>query len=617
MADLLGISHFPAHSPQDLSGLSKMGDEVLAVLGGAIETATAGTSAISIVKHHPLDPVSIAREGPTGAVVAWMGPAPPTLSGEDRVDALGLARALNNRDDAYLSALPPPFSAAVRTTSPEALWLVSDRYGLYPLYYFCECNLLAFASKLAPLLHCDLIRWSLDQRAILDFFTYEHVTGDRTFANCVHVLPPATALCFADGKLSQHSYSHLSFRPRKLSADDLAGSLYTELSNSVAESVRHRSRVAVTLSGGLDSRAILGCALERAGDVRTYTFGPHDCRDVQVARELARRTGVPNTTVEIDGRYLLEWLDHGIFVTGGMVSCTQFHIIALATLLAEEADVVLDGLGGDALTGGHLKPMAVAARTTETALASLYRQRATAWASSEERNQIFDPDFVAGLDCDPREAMEGHFRCLGGEPRWWGCHRFDLLERQRRFTQFGPHQLRPLLDVRTPFYSNRLVDLMLSASPRHLLGQRAYLKMHARHLSLLAAVPDSARGLPLSYPLSVRLGKQALDFVKRSTPASLRGAVSGTPESPTDYRGWFRGALREFLEDRLLGENEAMQGILRRKEVERIVGEHVRGVSDHSAKLGCLLTFDAWLRSLKTHHPSSAAVSSSAEPPWC
>ena len=250
-----------------------------------------------------------------------------------------------------------------------------------------------------------------------------------------------------------------------------------------------------------------------------------------IARELARRAGVPHAERSLEGSFLVEWLDHGVEITGGMVSCTQFHILSLADLLSGEADVVLDGLGGDALLGAHLKPAMIMAKRPGTAMAALYRQRATVFATDAERREIFSPDFLANEPYDPIDALREHFQTAASVSPWWGCHRFDLLERQRRFIQFGPHQLRPLLRVETPFYWKPLVDLATSLPLRFLFGQRAYLRMHARHLAELAAVRDTGRGLPLSSPFAVRFGKQVLDAVcrrargdagSRRAPASLR-----------------------------------------------------------------------------------------------
>ena len=373
-----------------------------------------------------------------------------------------------------------------------------------------------------------------------------------------------------------------------LGLDEYADALHAALDRSVAAAIGTGRRVAVTLSGGLDSRALLGHAAAHTSELRTFTFGTPGCRDVRYAGELAERVGASHTAVEIDGASLLPWIDHGIFVTGGSVSATQFHIAVIADRLAAEADLVLDGLAGDALTGGHLTPGMFAARSPARATELLYRQRATVWPAETTRRDIFEPEFLDAADTDPRRCVEAHVAAAPAGSPWRGCHAFDLRERQRRFVQFGPHQLRPMLDVATPFYSAAGWRLAGAAGPQQLLRQRGYLRMHTRHLPDLAAVPDSARGLPLTSSEALRFGSQVVGAATRRLPYPLRRFLPGdTP--PTDYPRWFRGDLREFVRDRLIGGRTCLDGVFRAGAVERIVSEHMLGKADHSHAIGCSL----------------------------
>jgi len=556
---------------------------------------------VAVVRHHSGDPAKLVCPSEPESVVAWIGrleePTTPGTCASRR-----LARALMEGDDAPLRGIPGPSAAMVRSSNPESVWLVSDRWGLYPIYYAAVNGLLVACSRFSPLLRSGLLDWTLDRRAVLDFFTYEHVTGDRTFASPVRVLPPGSILGFADGRVEIRSYAGLPTAPgeaRPTSLQEGAAHLHRQLADSVERAACGAGRVAIPLSGGLDSRALLGCALARGVPVRTYTFGDPRGFETGIAREVARLAGVPHSERTLDGRFLLDWLDHGVEVTGGMVSCTQYHILSLADVLSEEADTMLDGLGGDVLLGCNVKPDMFMTRRPESALAALHHKRATGFATEAERRQIFSPDFLADDPYDPLDALRRHFPPRGSAPPWWGSHRFDLLERQRRCLQFGPHQLRPLLRVETPFYSIPVVELATSFPLLFLFGQRAYVRMHARYLAGLAGVPDTRRHLPLSAPFSVRLGKQVLDAIRRRiAPAQARR--DARESTPADYSGWFRNELRGLLGDHISGAASASGGVLRAGTAEQLLREHLEGARDHANRLGCLLTFNAWLRSIRS-----------------
>lgn len=598
MPELCGICSTDELSPDQKAGWARMRDALLQSGESQVENDERSWTAVAVVAHHRHD---------TATIIYPKGYASCALIGINTV-VHGCSGSFKEftmpdlNDDRFFTSFQPPFAVCLLDAKSRTARVIGDPYGLLPLYYACHAGVLVFCTKLGPLLKSGLVQWKLDPKAIIDFFTYEHLTGDRTLADTVHVLPPGTIVLF------EHGRSHLqSYFPevaenadwRTASSDAVADKLYYELSRSVAVSMADCSRVAITLSGGLDSRALLGCAVKHRPDLRTYTFGGPDCRDVQYARRLADICGVPHTTLDIDGSCLHQWLDHGVHVTGGMVSCTQYHILQLADVLDAEADVVLDGLGGDALTGGHLTWTMINTRSVDVAIYAVYNLRATGWATLEARCQLFENDFFEQTDYDPTNAVRKHFEHLTDRPVWWGCHRFDLLERQRRFIQFGPHQLRGLLDVRTPFYASRLVEFTKSLPAKYMLGQRSYRRMHIKHLPATAAVPDSTLGLPLSWPISVRFAKHAFDFVCRRLPEPMRHIIPGSNKSPTNYAVWFRTSLRSFIENRLCEPNSGLDGIIRQKEIKRIIHEHMSGVCDHTNKIGCLLTFHAWHESMK------------------
>ncbi len=61
---------------------------------------------------------------------------------------------------------------------------------------------------------------------------------------------------------------------------------------------------------------------------------------------------------------------------------------------------------------------------------------------------------------------------------------------------------------------------------------------------------------------------------------------------------WFRGPLRQRVQDSLFGETLADTGIFERRVLEQIVAHHNRGVRDHSSPIWTLLMFEAFLRNV-------------------
>jgi asparagine synthase (glutamine-hydrolysing) len=61
---------------------------------------------------------------------------------------------------------------------------------------------------------------------------------------------------------------------------------------------------------------------------------------------------------------------------------------------------------------------------------------------------------------------------------------------------------------------------------------------------------------------------------------------------------WFRGPLRERVQDAVLGERLASTGFFDRSYLSRMVEHHQSGRRDYSSALWTLLMFDAFLRNV-------------------
>jgi hypothetical protein len=75
------------------------------------------------------------------------------------------------------------------------------------------------------------------------------------------------------------------------------------------------------------------------------------------------------------------------------------------------------------------------------------------------------------------------------------------------------------------------------------------------------------------------------------------------PRPPIDYADWFRGPLRSFVAERLLDARSPLAGLTRPAAVERLLHEHQTRRTNHTVRIGCLLTFDAWKRSMEPTPP--------------
>ncbi len=505
-----------------------------------------------------------------------------------------------SKDLSIFDTLNPPFCSAISSPDNCQLWLTSDHFGHYPIYYINFNDTIIFSTKLAPILHTALFSWELDLSAIYEFFTFEHVLENKTFIKNVSLIPAGTVINFKDGKSYKYSYiEHLkqaTYVPKTTA--EVASTLLNSLQNSISQACKYSKKTAITLSGGLDSRAILGSALDNTSSLSAFTFGPESSADVQCARKLALQAGISHDVIPISGTYLLEWLKHGLFTTGGMVSCIHYQILSLASALAQNSDLVLDGLGGDMFTGAHIEWPMVFARTKKRSIDVLHSQRARTWANEADQKKIFTADFLNELD-SKNNILKKYYENLKPADLWKGSHNFDYQERQRRFIQYGPHQIRPFVPVHTPFYEPKFSFNMREVNIKYLIGQRAYRYMHKHYLKDLAGVPEATGGVPVSYPACIHFAKRVLDFGRRRLPTQLNKSFGLKNTSATNYPEWFRNELHELVHDHILS-NEALRSYVDTQFAETLLKQHMSHEANHTTKIGVLLTFSAWIESIKS-----------------
>jgi asparagine synthase (glutamine-hydrolysing) len=75
---------------------------------------------------------------------------------------------------------------------------------------------------------------------------------------------------------------------------------------------------------------------------------------------------------------------------------------------------------------------------------------------------------------------------------------------------------------------------------------------------------------------------------------------------------WFRGELKDFLADHILGPRFNARGLFRADVVQRLFDEHQRGAGDHAHHLWTLLMLELWFREFIDQRPARATEARSA-----
>lgn len=76
---------------------------------------------------------------------------------------------------------------------------------------------------------------------------------------------------------------------------------------------------------------------------------------------------------------------------------------------------------------------------------------------------------------------------------------------------------------------------------------------------------------------------------------------------------WFRGELKDFLADHVLGARFQSRALFKPAAVRRLFDDHQRGAGDHAHHLWTLLMLELWFREFIDRAPAQAIVTALSE----
>jgi asparagine synthase (glutamine-hydrolysing) len=302
------------------------------------------------------------------------------------------------------------FALAIYDSREHRLFLARDRYGVKPLYFWCENRQFSFASEMKTLLALGAPRqanWSQISRYVQGWGCD---SGSETVYTDIQAVPPGHYVEVAGARFRLAQWWDLRVRraavPRRF--NDRVARFRELLADAVRLRLRNDVQTGVCLSGGMDSSAVYGLArqLRAAGQVRFATTGqPKSFRVFSVSHPGTAVDEYPwvqkcvqfwgddeqVSVVRPQPDLLPELINDLIWHQEAPVwsaSVLALHIM-YRHVAAQGTRVILEGHGGDELLGGY--PYLVAAAIDAYAARGDWRRTwQAAHCLAETRNAALD-----------------------------------------------------------------------------------------------------------------------------------------------------------------------------------------------------------------------------------
>jgi asparagine synthase (glutamine-hydrolysing) len=285
-----------------VAALAPFGEQVTVEALGSVTRITRGPSSVTRTgRTAPQDPsvlVGDIRLDGADALRASLGDASPPAGGSGDHVAL-VSAAWRRWGVGALERLRGDFSFARWDPAVRELSVVRDGLGGKPLYYADLPHRFVCSNALSAVLAASAGSAALDDASVMSFLVHGYTIDPvATIYATIRRVPPGHLLLTSDSREGVQLRRHWNFpvpEPLHLRGDDEYLERYREV---LAECVRDRvgaSRLALLLSGGLDSTSILATArrVDPRLSVHAYTFilGPRvpDDDELQFALPVARR----------------------------------------------------------------------------------------------------------------------------------------------------------------------------------------------------------------------------------------------------------------------------------------------------------------------------------------
>lgn len=524
-----------------------------------------------------------------------------------------LLAAYATHGPAMVSRLRGMFAFALWDGARRQLMLARDRLGKKPLFYYQDARTFVFASEPCALLQDPDVPAEPDHEALGLYLGLGYVPAPYAAFRNVRKLQAAHIALVADGRIREARYWTPRYQPRRTAS---LPALAEELRARVTEAVRLRLisdvPVGALLSGGLDSSVVVALMAREHGRVRTFSIGFEQAAydERHFAREVSRHFGTDHRELIVDPASVVTPEAVAAHYGEPFADSSAIPSLAVCALARRDVTVALSGDGGDESFMGYERYLALdlagrLARFPGPLVAGLSACLSALPAGGPKTRRYRLRRFAGSLGAPVLDRYLDWTLVFGAEARRTLTKgRFDAAPESLMRRLFEESDAEPGAETaaRADLHLYLPDDLLVKmdvASMAHSLEVRSPLLDHE--------VVEFAATVPVEHKLKGRTLKHLLRaaFADLLPPVTLSRAKMGFGV-PLEH--WFRGHLKDYAYDVLLGSAAAGRGYFEQAVVRQYLDDHVAGRAHHHHRLWALLMLELWHRQYIDRRPAPVAV---------
>jgi asparagine synthase (glutamine-hydrolysing) len=499
---------------------------------------------------------------------------------------------LYEEDPSFPAGLNGRFHGLLTDRNRGTTVLFNDRYGMQRIYYHEAKDAFYFAAEAKTILAVRPELRKADPRGLGEFVACGCVLENRTIFQGIQVLPPASLWVFRNGALKQKSKY---FDPSEwenqgaLEPEAYYQQLREVFSKNLPRYFEGRERVAMSLTGGLDTRMIMAWSKAPPGSLPCYTFGgPYrDCQDVVIARRIAQLCQQPYQVIPLGDEFLSRFASYAertVYLSDGCAAVNR-----AADLYANE---VAATIAPARMTGNY---------------GSEILRRLRMFKPVPPAPGLFNQELLAQVEA----AKETYANLPSGH-----AVTFTAFQ-QAPWSQYGLLALEQTqLAIRSPYLDNDLVRTAFRA-PNSAIVKTDLFENNDECSRLIADGNKLLQGIRTDRGLggppgtwTTPIARSFLEFTFRAeyaydygmpqwlaridhlfSPLHLERLFLGRHKF-LHFRVWYRDVLSNYVREMLLDPRALSRPYLERSGLEAIVCGHLKGDRNYTTEIHKLLTLE-------------------------
>lgn len=501
-----------------------------------------------------------------------------------------------------LKELNGTFLFVIYDINNQKFIICNDRYGFRPLYWCDRGNYLLFASEIKAILQDRNFKRKVNLEAMADFFSFGYVLGDKTLVDEIKLLPPASIFIHFKGKTEINQYWNWNQIKKTdiTNENEIVDELGRLWLQAVERRMHSRTRIGITLSGGLDSRAIASAISRKYYPIHAVTFGRKGCEDYTIAKRVCDKLGFKHHFVEITGEKWLSGIEKTVYITDGHLNVIHQHTWNAVDVVKKYMDVNLNGFLGATVKGAYLTQSIMDTKNIEQYCDVMFTQMNQNNISPLDEDEFYSQN-LALIKGRSKESLARNIKKTIKDSQ--NSDYFVITHNSRRFVLMGMICSQTMLENHKPFFDKNFIEFVYSLPPKLRFKSYIFNKMLLKFFpDTFKHIPYQKTGLPIGANKIIRIihyfhvaGKSKVNklFQRIGLPISFKDN-----RNYADYNNWMRynTELREYIYDTVLSERALDRDYFNPAYIKKLIDEHMSGKKNYAQIIGLLLTFELFNR---------------------